>query len=310
MFERIDFSKVERLLATVAEEASLQLLSFENQIAGSSSKTVPDARIQGRFSLWFETKTSPGALRAAQIEGHLGHLEGSTGAIERLYIITPDATPPTALREFSDPRLVWFNFVSLSQAIDLLLADELEMVSEKEELLLRELQALLVEDGLLGDPRDVLVVPARHAYQEYLDTNAYICQPRRSFRPIDRMAFYQEGAIQPIIPHIRHVRDEVLFSQSTIEELTERAGPHDEEIARLIREDHTGRPADSLYKVMLLTAPENPQTIQLDGPIQNDAVDASGRPVAWVQGQRYASLDTLRRARTTSELGDANARNR
>ena len=47
----------------------------------------------------------------------------------------------------------------LSQAIDELLVDGRELVSEKEELL-RELQALFEEDNLVGDPRQVVVVPA------------------------------------------------------------------------------------------------------------------------------------------------------
>jgi hypothetical protein len=72
-----------------------------------------------------------------------------------------------------------------------------------------ELQALFEEDNLLGDPRQVVVVPARDAYPEYLEYGAYVCQPRRSFKPVERMAFYCRGQIEREIPFIRHVMEEV-----------------------------------------------------------------------------------------------------
>ena len=45
VFERIDLSKVERILASASEDSALQLFSFENQVRGRSSSSVPDARI-------------------------------------------------------------------------------------------------------------------------------------------------------------------------------------------------------------------------------------------------------------------------
>jgi hypothetical protein len=47
--------------------------------------------------------------------------------------------------------------------------------------LLRELQALLVDEGLV-DTDDVVIAAARIAYYEYLPHTAYICQACRAFR--------------------------------------------------------------------------------------------------------------------------------
>ena len=211
VFERIDLSNLERILASASEDSALQLFSFENQVHGGSSPSVPDARISASFALWFETKTAPGQVRLDQLRGHLKHL-GDGHGYERLFLLTPDADEPEAVATIDDARLKWLSFKALSQAIDDLLGDDRELVSEKEELLLRELQALFEVDNLLGDPRGVVVVPAGNAYREYLELSAYICQPRRAFKPVERMAFYCRGKIEREIPLVRHVVDEVEFT--------------------------------------------------------------------------------------------------
>jgi len=56
------------------------------------------------------------------------------------------------------------------------------------------------------------------------------------------------------------------------------------------------------YKVFLLSAPDDPQTIHLENPILNDLRSATGRPNAFTQGQRYVRLADLVKAKHTSEL--------
>jgi hypothetical protein len=60
VFERIDLSLLETILAAAAGEASLQMVSFTNQPPGRRS--VPDARISARFAYWFEVKIVRSAL--------------------------------------------------------------------------------------------------------------------------------------------------------------------------------------------------------------------------------------------------------
>jgi len=306
VFERIDLSKVERILAAASEDSALQLFSFENQVRGLGSSSVPDARISASFALWFETKTAPGQVRIDQLREHLRHL-GDERAYERLFLLTPDADEPAAVRSLDDVRLRWLSFRALSQSIDDLLDDDRELVSEKEQLLLRELQALFEVDNLLGDPRQVVVVPAGHAYRQYLDLSAYMCQPGRPFKHVERMAFYCRGRIEREIPEIRHVIDNVDFSREHADELKASGDPIDQELGALIdlALDSGARPPGQLEKVFLLTDPDGPQTVRLEQPIVNDAVDKSGRTTAWVMMQRYASLSGLKAARRTSDLGAA-----
>jgi len=56
VFERIDLSLLETILAAAAGESSLQMVSFTNQ-PPSKGRSVPDARISANFAYWFEVKT-------------------------------------------------------------------------------------------------------------------------------------------------------------------------------------------------------------------------------------------------------------
>ena len=303
VFERIDLAKLERILASASEDSALQLFSFENQVHTRRSTSVPDGRISASFSLWFETKTAPGQVHLDQLRGHLQHL-GDGHGYERLFLLTPDADEPPAVGKLGDDRLRWINFKALSQAIDDLLADDRELVSEKEELLLRELQALFEADDLLGDRREVVVVPAARAYAEYLDTSAYVCQPRRPFKTVDRMAFYCRGKIEREVPGVKHVFDEVELTQEHAAQLEGTGTPTSVQLARVIRKtlERETRLHGDISKVFLLTAPDESDTVRLVEPIANDATDGNGRTTAWVMMQRYVTLDSLRSARVTSEL--------
>src|SRR5450631_1027390 len=111
VFERIDVSLLEQLLAGATGETSLQMVSFANQAAGAGA-SVPDALIQARFAYWFEVKTARSALTRKQLEEHLVNL-GSAATDERLFVVTPDPAEPAIIAELNDARVVWFNFSAL-----------------------------------------------------------------------------------------------------------------------------------------------------------------------------------------------------
>ena len=290
VFERIDLTNLERILASASEDSALQLFSFENQVHGGSSPSVPDARISASFALWFETKTAPGQVRIDQLRGHLKHL-GDGHGYERLFLLTPDADEPEAVATIDDARLKWLSFKALSQAIDDLLGDDRELVSEKEELLLRELQALFEVDNLLGDPRGVVVVPAGRAHREYLDP-----RPTSASRvgPSSPSSGWPSTAADGSSARSRACGTSSTRSSSpgpTLNAAVVR-DPLDAEVADLIERalDERRKSEGTLSKVFLLSGPDDPETERLEAPIANDATDANGRTTAWVMMQRYASL--------------------
>src|SRR5438105_3126063 len=110
VFERIDLSLLQTILAAASGESSLQMIMFTNQPSGKGH-SVPDARISARFAYWFEVKTARGAVDGKQLSEHLSNV--GDGGEERLFVITPDAEEPAVITAINDPRMVWFSFRSL-----------------------------------------------------------------------------------------------------------------------------------------------------------------------------------------------------
>lgn len=304
VFERLDMGTLESLLGSLAEETALTLVEF-GVVRQEGPGTVPDAVISGSFRYFFEVKVRERSIRKDQIRGHLTHLHGDESANKRLFVLTPDAEEPDTLADFADEPLTWISFAQLHGAIQELIEGEGESLSERERYLLRELQALFGEEGLLSRA-DTVVVAARRAYGEYLQWHGYFCQPNRSFRSgLQRMGFYKDGAIKPEFPTILHQRDEVLWSPEEASRLREEGRPFDPEVADLIdRLLAAGvRPRGGLNQVFILSPPDAPETFRLDHEIQHVT---GGRGSAWTMGQRYVVFDAIQRApRTTAELGAA-----
>jgi hypothetical protein len=300
VFERIDVSLLEQLLAGATGETSLQMVSFANQPAGAGA-SVPDALIQARFAFWFEVKTARSALTIKQLEEHLVNL-GSATTDERLFVVTPDPAEPAIIAELNDARVVWFNFAALNAAIDALLGDPTLLPGERTMFLLRELQALFRETGLL-DADDTVIVAARYAYPEYIQNGVYICQLGRRFRlGLSRLGFYFQGAIREEIPTILRVYDDVLFAETEAARWETAVDEIDRRVAHAIRDSlATGRrESGKRYEVFILSPASDDATVKLACPIVNATKDYEGKPFAWTMGQRYTSLALLARPNVTT----------
>ncbi len=302
VFERIDLSLLERILAASTEESSLEMLSFTNQPPGKGH-SVPDAKISARFAYWFETKTKRNSVGEQQLREHLVNLD-SEGTTERLFVVTPDPQQPEVISTLGDPRVVWFNFQSLYDAVEEVVTDQTGLVSEQARFLLHELQALLVNDGLV-DSDDVVIVAARFAYPEYLKRSVYICQAGRTFRDgLTHLGFYAESAIQTHVPCIRYREQMVKFTHAEAS-VRKTSTETDQLVAEVIETELAEgiRKEGNQHQIFLLSAPDDPATLSLAQPIQNDTT-ASDRPFAWTMGQRYVSLGALTRAgvKVTSDL--------
>jgi hypothetical protein len=296
VFERLDLSTLERILEVATEESSLQLVSFDI-VRPEGPGTVPDARIAASFKYLFEVKTAYDALRRDQIEGHLKKLDRSH-ADERLFVVTPDPEEPAVITTISDERVRWMSFSTLNEAINEGLRSE--TVAGEERFLLRELQTLLSQEGLLGR-EDTVVVAARSAYGFYLRHSAYVCQSGRAFRRgLSRMGYYRSRKIESHIPTILYTRDAVPFTSDETARLRATGDDLDASIADLIEATvGSGEQVEGQsYQVFLLSSPESEQTCRLPQPISHE-----GPGSAWTMGQRYAHFDRLRAApRTTAEL--------
>jgi hypothetical protein len=302
VFERIEPGVLERLLASVTGESTLEFVSFANQVGSSDAQGVPDAVISASFRYLFEVKTTRNAIRdSTQLDRHLTrlHSEG-TYADRRLFVVTPDATEPPVIRDTQRPEsVIWFSFRDLSTAIDDLLGDDAELLSDKTRFLLRELQELFVDDGLIGQD-DVVIVAAREAYPEYLKYGLYVCQPNRSFRPgLTHMGFYLRRAIQREVPAVLHRIPKIELSPESVANLAASNDEADRDVALRLQRmlDDGVRQVGVAHGVVLVSLVEDPRTLVLDMPVAHPAGPA------WTQQQRYTSASALsRQPKTTAEL--------
>lgn len=148
------------------------------------------------------------------------------------------------------------------------------------------------------DNVDTVIVAASTAYEEYQMYSAYICQPGRSFRSVDRLGFYRDKQIEPLVPRVLLRRDGVVIDDSMADRLETSADPLDRKVAELIRqliEDASSRVGDT-QQVFLLSEPESDETLDLGSPVAHHA------SVAWTQSQRYSVSRLLQSARSTNDL--------
>lgn len=289
----LSLDRMQRLLGSLMEQSDFELIRFENQ-PSKGGAGVPDALIHSSIRLLVETKIARNTVNLPQLKRHLDRLNEANEAVALLLVLTPDDIRPQEMDEAKDPRAVWASFAMLDQAIDEILEDKYEVVSEREAYLLRQLQSMLFNEGLLANPNDVVIVAARSAWPEYQDFHAYVCQPNRPFQQVARMGFYSKGTIYPLVPKILAIHDDVAM----------RAGAYQGLLGELVdRLVSTGKRIEGdSYKVLMLSAPDSPETLKLAKPIPNDKRSKNGKPTAFTMGQRYVSTDALLHATTTSDL--------
>ncbi len=149
--------------------------------------------------------------------------------------------------------------------------------------------------------RVVVVVPTTQAWPFYRDHGAYACQPGRTFRSVSHMAFYVDGAVQVQVPAIEKKIGRVAWTLDQIEARQKAGTDLDKRLAALIRAGHASGWTGDEYEVFLLTPPgadASTDHVVLPGKLTHNR---RGRGSAWVQRQRYVSLERLRTATTLEE---------
>ena len=292
----LSFTRCQRILAALMEQSEFELIRFENQVA-KGGKGVPDAEIISSCRLLIETKIKHNAVRTTQLQRHLERLSVGSERTQALLVLTPDSTQPAQIDEVNDKRVVWASFASLDQAINELLEDNKDVISEREAFLLRELQIMLDDEGLIRSEKDVVVIPAKHAWPEYLEFSAYACQPNRPFRCVQYLAFYHKNQIYDKVPKILESLESVVMEKGLPGKLGKLVDRMLESLPGIPQ-----REEGKAYKILLLSRPDAPETISLPNPVVNDLKSESGVPTAFTQNQRYVELTALKKARHTSEL--------
>jgi hypothetical protein len=297
VLQNLSLNRLERILGALMGETSFQLVKFTNQDASGSSG-IPDATISASVDILIEAKIVRDALNKDQIDRHLENLNNRKSGFKSsfLLVLTPDEYPPLIMERYNDEPVVWKSFMQVNQAIDEILEDSSEVISEREIFLLRELQIMFEKEDLLKSPHNTVIVAAKNAWPEYQKFGAYICQPNRSFRKVERIGFYSSGQIQPYFPEILAVQDEVtLEANSKNLEL--------QEIMNTLIESGARNLGDQ-YKIFKLSPMDSERTEKLKNPIINDQTSKTGKGTAYTMGQRYVNLSSLIGVSKTSEIDE------
>lgn len=290
VLKNLPINVVENFLIMFSETDTQEFFSFKNQVIGKGS--VPDAEISANFRLLFETKITKGEIGRIQMNKHFD-FANSTNAT--LVYLTPHHSKPKILQ---DINIVWKSFQDLHNLIAELLEEPTLILSVRDQFLLRNLQDLFTESNLLPTTDEVLIVAAKIAWPAYQKYGVYVCQANRSFRNVDRIGFYADGQIKPLIAKIRKQIGSFEFSERQMTENTSL----NEKLQAWLKDDDNKQHTNSRLQVFDLTEFGDTNTESLKQPIPNDLKNKSGRGYAYTQGQRYTSLSKLREAKTSSDL--------
>jgi hypothetical protein len=322
VFERISFALVERILQILCEETNISLLQIENQIVIKGADSIPDGVIRASFAYWIETKVVQNSVSLDQLNRHLESIEKEEAKFtkKKLLVLTPDFEKPKVMESLNPDLVIWASFNDLYSAIveitatdESWLSSNFSLPSEQERFLLRELVQMLIAERLINNGKSdaVLIVPARAAIGDYRNFSIYVCQPARSFQRIEYIGFYHNGIIDRCIAKILYEPiEEVSLTKEALEEanLTPGVQALAPEVKTLLHElvdklEAAGRDIGGTNKVFFLSSSDSPDTIKLKQDIKNDLRNASGRPYAFTQGQRYVPMSALlKNPATTTEL--------
>lgn len=146
---------------------------------------------------------------------------------------------------------------------------------------------------------DTVVVPAAEAWPLYQSVNAYVCQPGRTFRPVERLAFYADREIKPEVPRVLSRTDFVRWTDKEAARLKTANSPQDQRLSEIISASRAAGWAEGRYQVFDLTRPGDPEHLTLPAAV---AHAGTGRGSAFVQRQRYTTASRLRVATDTADL--------
>ena len=286
--QSLSLMHIERLIGNLIGESNFTLVNFKSQ-PSKGALGVPDYELSSNCKILVETKIIPGTINKAQLERHLKRFDSEefSNKNEYLLVLTPDKEIPTL---GMDSRIRWASFSDLNTAIEEILTEKTEAISEREAFLLHELQNFLLKENLLQPLKNVVVVAARTAWPLYQQHSVYICQQGRTFAPVKYMAFYSEKEIKPVVAEIKSIYDNVFFDGNR----------EKDDLSTVINNilDSGYLESGSVAKLIVLSDKDNSDTIKLSNPISNDL------PYAFTMGQRYVELDVLRKSNKTSEISE------
>lgn len=270
---------INHLLDAKKKELPDSAIHVDTQPKGISSRPDGLVSCDFRFRYYFESKTYRDFCNKLHDKQQLNE-HRTLVAQEKacLVYITPDGVKPTIL---NDDEL-WYNW---TEVCDLLHNYETENRDPLLQYLIEQF-ILLIENLKLYDTSKtrVIIVGGRWGEPVAKDYGFYACQPNRFFLPARYMTFYYNHRIKYLF-EIQGTPVEAVDIQKVS------AVPAN----YFIEKEPIYKPEMRKLFLLKLIQEFNPE-------IQNDSKDKKGNLCAFVQRQKYTTLDNIRAARYTSQL--------
>jgi len=320
VLERLPFSLVAQILKGLLDDDSDQdFIIFQNQVRSSKQKisSIPDARIGASFDVWIETKVKGNSIDIEQLERHLAHInvneDKDKDKRKYLLVLTPDKEIPQKAVSYINNHdcIRWSNFGILAELIHEIIdstknwSEEITMLpAEKDRTLLQELYYFLYQEKLIPED-NVLVIPARFAYDDYGKYKVYICQPNRTFsKPCSHIAFYRNKKIEQQLPRILDNIQEIVLDQ--LSSFVKSPESKDLSLSKYYNRLLVLRDMMKESNDKRVEEPHQYFILEEDEPLDNEIAHkprADGKTVAFVRNQRYIPLSKFRtKPRTTEDL--------
>lgn len=284
ILEVADYGLLQHLLQDAGEyKLPSNTVSIETQLKEKDGASVPDARLSCHCSFDINIESKLGTnISKAQLDNHL-KLVRDRG--ERLLYITGHDDRP---EDILPPEVLWTSWVNV--------LDGLRDYQEKQketgpvlDYLIDQFELLLVGLHLYDADKDtrVIVVGGRWGEPVAEKYHFYACQPNRYFKPARYLAFAWQNRIKYVyeILSMRKVDDMSECEEATDEYFEEK------------EPNYKDSPEARTYFSLRL------HHVFEDGEeIQNDTTTESGRRCAFTRKQTYTDIDTIMRAKHTSDL--------
>lgn len=311
VLERINIQIFNEIIRFIEGESTIELIKYTNQDVNNNS--IPDARIMAKFDYLFETKIVPNSVDVEQINNHIQNMDED---FSKLFVLTPDENEPEQLKTTTNyDKIKWFNYNHLLEALEGVIEDS-DIITYTEKYFLNELINFLYYENLILEDvsNKALIVPAKDAWDEYLNYSAYFCQANRFFQRANYLGFYKDGQIKKKIPKILGYINSLDLQNEDIQNIDDKriiltgvnGTNHDDFKRKLLglKENNINQLERwaGFLKFVLLTDANHTSTITLENEIINDKKSSTGKNTAFVQKQTYISTEEINNVNYTSEL--------
>lgn len=287
------------LVQYIFEECDLpsNSINVRSQIYVGSSR--PDGAISCNcsYQIYIESKIVPNSVNAQQLANHKKLIDSNN----KLLYITSDESIPTILENLYN--VFWINWEDLIEKLQSYgFSDRLLEYLIKEFVLLvkhliyeklndkpkRKSSPLHIDDTLLESTESVnervIIVGGRWGEDVALNYGFYACQANRFFLPARYMAFYYNHRVK------------YLFEiQGTPIEAVDIQKGSAVPASYFTQKEPTYKPEmRKLFQLKLIQ--------EFQPEIQNDSRDKNGNLCAFVQRQKYTTVDKIKSAKYTSQL--------